>query len=60
MTELPALPGTEVNRYQPASVAALASGGTGSVGPSGSPSVARSAATPIAGISISHGRACEA
>jgi hypothetical protein len=63
MTALPAAPGTAVNRYQPVSVAALARGGTGSESasgpaePSGAPRGTRSAATPMDGTVIVHGRA---
>src|SRR5712675_2364168 len=63
MTALPAPPGTAVKLYQPASLAALARGGTGSdrpsmpAGPAGPLSVVRSAARPTDGAETVHGPA---
>src|SRR6267154_1230134 len=66
MTALPAPPGTAVKLYHPASLAALARGGTGSdrpsmpAGPPGPPgplSVMRSAARPTDGAETVHGPA---
>ena len=56
-----AVPGTALNRYQAAAVAALASGGVGSERSAalsaGAPRGIRSAATPIEGMAIVQGRA---